>query len=490
MAAVFWFRQDLRTKDNEAFCYANKHHDTVYPIYILDDVNAKENKIGAASRLWLHHSLKSLNKSINNHLTFFVGDSIKIIKDILSAYDDISAVYWNECYEPWILDIDQKLKNYLEEHHINVRIFSSATLTNIKSVLKEDKTPYKVFTPFYKHIYANNIDFNYTVAQKPTLHSLKSIDKNSTIKGKRTHLDDLKLVSKLDWTDTVISNWNPGEEGAQKALDLFLQRGISNYKEGRNHPSKDNVSYLSPHLHFGEISVKNVVYKVYNKGNGEHGLDKNYHTFLSEIGWREFASYSLYHFPEITYKNLHAKFDDFEWISIKSEQGKKYFEKWKKGQTGYPIVDAGMRQLWQTGYMHNRLRMIVGSFLVKNLLIHWKHGERWFWDCLCDADLASNNSGWQWAGGCGIDASPYFRIFNPILQGEKFDESGEYTRKYLPELKNLPNKYLFKPFDAPEDILTEAKVTLGTTYPKPIVDLKVSRDRALNEYHRINKKHK
>lgn len=262
------------------------------------------------------------------------------------------------------------------------------------------------------------------------------------------------------------------EKGARKRLDTFLEEGICDYKEGRNFPAKRHTSQLSPYLHFGLISPNEIWYST-----KECMDDTNSDHFLSELGWREFSYSLLYHFPQLPKKNLQQKFDRFPW-----KKSKRMLRAWQKGQTGYPIVDAGMRELWQTGYMHNRVRMIVGSFLVKNLLLHWRDGERWFWDCLVDADLASNSASWQWVAGCGADAAPYFRIFNPITQGEKFDPEGEYTLKYIPELKNMPKKFLYKPWEAPELVLQEAGVTLGKDYPKPIVDCKQSRETALEAF--------
>ena len=273
--------------------------------------------------------------------------------------------------------------------------------------------------------------------------------------------------------------WEPGEAGAQKKLYDFLDDGLLGYKEGRNFPSKKNVSQLSPHIHHGEVSPNQVWYAAKQKED-ETGIEKDLAHFLSELGWREFSYNLLYHFPSLPRENLQKKFDNFPW-----QKNEVFSEKWKKGFTGYPIVDAGMRELWQTGYMHNRVRMIVGSFLVKNLLLHWHEGEEWFWDCLIDADLASNSASWQWVAGSGADAAPYFRIFNPISQGIKFDPEGEYTKKFLPELKDLPIKYLYSPWEAPTAVLEQANVRLGENYPQPIVDLKESREKALSAFDQI-----
>jgi len=273
------------------------------------------------------------------------------------------------------------------------------------------------------------------------------------------------------------SFWNIGELGANNRLTEFLNNGVENYKEGRNIPSKPFVSRLSPHLHFGEISPNQAWHAAKKKGD-----DTNINHFCSELGWREFSYTQLYFNPELPKKNLQSKFDLFPW-----DKDEKKLIAWQKGQTGIPMVDAGMRELWITGAMHNRVRMVVGSFLVKNLLLHWHHGERWFWDCLVDADLASNSASWQWIAGCGADAAPYFRIFNPVMQGQKFDSDGEYIRKYIPEISDLPNKYLFNPWEAPQEELDRARVVIGKDYPKPIIDLKLSRQNALEAFKSLKK---
>jgi deoxyribodipyrimidine photo-lyase len=291
----------------------------------------------------------------------------------------------------------------------------------------------------------------------------------------------LKLLPKIFWYETMDSLWTPGENGAHKALKVFLSDGLSGYKEGRNFPARNNVSRLSPHIHFGEVSPHQVWYQS-QQMESTSGTIKDLEHFHSELGWREFSYNLLFHFPDLVDTNFQKKFDDFPWRDDSDLLGR-----WQKGNTGYPIVDAGMRELWQTGYMHNRVRMVVGSFLVKNLLIDWREGERWFWDCLVDADLANNAASWQWVAGSGADAAPYFRIFNPVTQGTKFDKDGEYTRKFVPELEKLPNKFLFTPWEAPQTVLEEAGIELGKDYPYPIIDLKQSRARALEAFASIKK---
>lgn len=277
--------------------------------------------------------------------------------------------------------------------------------------------------------------------------------------------------------------WHIGEKAASKKLSNFLEHGLLGYKEGRNQPASKHVSHLSPHLHFGEISPNQVWQEAQKTRSPRFATDLNH--FLSELGWREFSYNLLFHVPNLPWKNFQKKFDSFPW-----QYNPKALKAWQRGQTGYPLVDAGMRELWQTGYMHNRVRMVAASFLVKNLLMHWHHGESWFWDCLVDADLANNSASWQWVAGSGADAAPYFRIFNPVTQGEKFDPDGIYTRALVPELGRLPSKYLFSPWKATDTVLKQAGVKLGVTYPKPIVDLAFSRERALDAYAMLKNNHR
>jgi len=299
------------------------------------------------------------------------------------------------------------------------------------------------------------------------------------LKHVELQLEELELLPKKNWYKDFKDDWSPGENGAREKLNQFLQLGIHNYKDGRNFPSKKNVSRLSPHLHHGEISPNTVWYEVKEKAETMDSYRDGDH-YLSELGWREFSYNLLYFFPYLPKENLQKKFDNFPW-----EENNESLIKWQKGETGYPIVDAGMRELWKTGYLHNRVRMIVGSFLVKNLLLHWHHGQEWFWETLVDADLANNSASWQWVSGSGADAAPYFRIFNPVTQGEKFDPNGEYIKHHIPELKNLNGKFLYAPWEAPESVLEAAGIELGKNYPKPIVDLKLSREKALAAFEEL-----
>ena len=465
--SIHWFRQDLRLSDNPALSAAIESGD-ILPIYILDDINSSDNKMGEASRWWLHHSLSSLNKKLGGKISFYSGDPKNVFSTLSEQYD-VKSIYWNRCYEPWRIKRDKDLKKDLEGKNIHIETHNGSLLWEPWTVLKNDGTPYRVFSPYYKRGCLEALAPREPI-QEPSLSNIipNSFDSSS--------LDDLDLLPNVGWYKEMENLWIPGEDGAKDKLHLFLDNGLLGYKEGRNFPSRKNVSQLSPHMHFGEVSPNQVWYGAQLK-EGEKGIDKDLTHFLSELGWREFSYNLLYHFPSLPKENLQKKFDNFPW-----EANEHYLDRWKKGLTGFPIVDAGMRELWQTGYMHNRVRMIVGSFLVKNLLIHWHEGEKWFWDCLIDADLASNSASWQWVAGSGADAAPYFRIFNPIAQGIRFDPDGEYTKKYLPELKNIPNKYLYNPWEAPQDILAEANIELGKDYPQPIVDLKQSREKALDAF--------
>ncbi|MDT3778044.1 deoxyribodipyrimidine photo-lyase [Nitrospira sp. MA-1] len=464
---VVWFRQDLRIKDNPALLAAHKTGHPILLLFILDEENSGEWKLGAASRWWLHESLKVLNVTFEGNLCFKKGPAQKVLMDVIKEAG-AAAIYWNRCYEPWRIPRDAHIQETLQTEGIEVHTCNGSLLFEPQTALKSDGTPYKVFTPFYQ----NGCLRNGNEPRQP-LKDPKNL-RLSTYKG--VALKDLDLLPNIPWHKKLAKHWEPGEAGAQARLKAFLKSGLKHYKEGRNYPSRNNVSRLSPHLHFGEISP-NAVWHAAKQHMGAEGWRKEGETFLSELGWREFSHSLLFHFPELPRKNLQKKFNTFPW-----RKDLKALKRWQQGQTGYPIVDAGMRELWGTGYMHNRIRMIVGSFLVKNLMLHWHLGEDWFWDTLVDADLANNSASWQWIAGCGADAAPYFRIFNPVTQGKKFDEDGEYVRRFIPELKKMPMKYLHNPWEAPEKVLAEAGVLLGENYPLPIVKLSDSRERALEAF--------
>ncbi|MDX1491570.1 MAG: deoxyribodipyrimidine photo-lyase [Pseudohongiellaceae bacterium] len=465
---IIWFRQDLRLHDNPALVAALQTG-CILPVYILDDENAEQWAMGGASRVFLHESLHRLNESLEQKLLVLKGDASKLLPKLIRE-TQAARIYWNRCYEPWRIARDKKIKSELKEAGIEVETFNGSLLWEPWSVCKQDGSPYQVFTPYYRKGCLQAEPPRLPLA-KPDL-ILASTSSHKQFQGADA-IDALELLPSINWHSEIRSTWKMGEAAASERLDEFLQQGLEDYKEGRNFPARQNVSRLSPHLHFGEISPNTVWHRAKTMLS-EASVESDLDCFLSEIAWREFSYYLLYHKPQLPHEPIQAKFQYFPW-----EQSPALLKAWQQGKTGYPLVDAGMRELWRTGYMHNRVRMVVGSFLVKNLLIHWREGEQWFWDCLIDADLASNSASWQWIAGCGADAAPYFRVFNPVTQSKKFDADGEYIKRFVPELKQLPAKYLHAPSEAPAHILQEAGIVLGKDYPMPIVDLKPSRERAL-----------
>ena len=428
MKTIMWFRQDLRLADNPALTEAVNSGDII-PVYILDDHNSNSQKMGAASRLWLHYSLESLDKSLNGNLIFFKGPADKILPELI-VQTNANKIVWNRCYEPWRMTRDISIKQHIKELGVEVKSCAGSLLWEPHQIHKSDGTHYRVFTPFYRRGCLGA-----TPPRKPLTAPTDIKYSLQPINSKNCTLPELELLPVHKWSRSILNEWKIGEQGAAQTLTEFLENGISSYKTGRNIPSQKSVSRLSPRLHFGELSPNQVWYA--SQDVIEPG-DSNLDSFLSELGWREFAHHLNVHHQTLANENLNPKFNSFAWKMTPDS-----LKAWQTGMTGYPIVDAGMRELYQTGYMHNRLRMIVGSFLVKNLLQHWHHGRDWFHDCLVDADLCVNSASWQWIAGCGADAAPYFRIFNPITQGEKFDPDGAYTRKWVPELAKLPKKYLF-----------------------------------------------
>ena len=472
------FRRDLRLYDNYALVHAAKHG-AMLPVFI-QDTQEHTWSIGGASQWHLHHSLASLQKDLIHEgapLTFFKTSSKQSIQDILLKLckdNGCHDIYWNRRYEPHHIQQDKKLKKNLSRHGITVHSFNNNLLSEPWQQFNKQGNSFKVFTPYWKHCTNrfHNEPRPCELLPKPKLPS----QKNWKIQG-NSNLEDLALLpSNPDWATSISKMWVPGEHSAQHRWNTFQELAIQNYDDTRNIPSIPGTSLLSPHLAFGEISVRQIwqdAQQVRMQSKASNDIDR----YLSEIGWREFSYYQLYHFPELPHKNFNPRFDHFQWESNDSN-----LQAWQKGQTGYPLVDAGMRELWHTGYMHNRVRMIVASFLCKDLLIHWQEGAKWFWDTLLDADLASNSANWQWCAGCGADAAPFFRIFNPTLQSEKFDSEGIYIRQWIPELSKLPNKHIHKPWEAPKEILLNANITLNSTYPAPIIDHKVARINALDRY--------
>jgi deoxyribodipyrimidine photo-lyase len=462
---IMWFRQDLRLSDNPALLNAIQQG-RVLPVFILDEGN--DWSIGGASRWWLHHSLLALNESLQGNLWILRGDAAELLPQLAREHS-ASYAFWNRCYEPSIIRRDSLIKEQLTADGITATSSNGSLIWEPWENLKQDGTPYKIFTPFYKYAIANNPP----AAPSPAANA--NFDTVKCLQGKN-RIDDLNLLPEINWYEQISSQWQPGELGARQRLQNFTENGLYDYRDGRDYPAKRSVSMLSPHLHFGEISPREAASVVKQAGDIDSNEEQAAH-FIRELAWREFSYYTLYHFPHICQQNMKSQFDRFPWV-----KDQKSLCLWQQGQTGFPLVDAGMRELWQTGTMHNRVRMIVGSFLVKNLMIHWLEGARWFWDCLLDADLANNSCSWQWVAGSGADAAPYFRIFNPVTQSTKFDPEGSYIRKYVPELNGLSNKAIHDPSSAAASELEKAGVILGEHYPRAIVDLKESRVRALDAY--------
>ncbi len=475
--SIVWFRQDLRLSDNPALSAAAQSG-SVLPVYIFDDVHAGNWQNGEASDWWLHHSLKSLDKQLNNHLLILQGDPSEILPKLVEQYQ-CSHVYWNRCYEPWQIKRDTKIKLLLKNLSITVQSFNAYLLWEPNSIKKADGTPFKVFTPYYKNGCLKSTPPRFPINAPEKLDYLALQPSHQDI-ASSNGLDKLNLLPTLAWDSDFYTHWEPGEKTAKKTLSEFLSHDLIHYKTQRDIPATKGTSKLSPHLHFGEISINQVWYAARHL-IPEHQttplIEDNLNCYLSELGWREFSYYLLYHFPSLPEQNFQPKFDRFPWQSNSD-----MLQKWQQGKTGYPIIDAGMRELWQTGYMHNRVRMIVASFLVKNLLINWREGEKWFRNCLLDSDLASNSASWQWVAGSGADAAPYFRIFNPITQSKKFDSQGSYIKRYCPELTALPAKYIHAPWDTPKQILAESNIKLGIHYPNPLIDITETRKRALEAF--------
>jgi deoxyribodipyrimidine photo-lyase len=469
---VLWYQSDLRIGDHPALNAAVDTGQPIIPIYIFDDASAGDRAPGGASRWWLHHSLSALDASLKkrgNRLVLRRGETLSVLTDLLSQ-TGASDVFFTRRYEPWASTLQRDVFNALDEREIACRRFGGGLLFEPETIKSKQGTPFKVFTPFYKACLANGV-----IA--PPLNTPRRIEAPDRFPdGDR--LDNWRLLPKTpDWAGGLRATWSPGEDGAATRLAAFLEHAVQDYDERRDRPDLPGTSQLSPHLHFGEISPRTCWQSAKFAADHHSGGNAGHDSFLREVVWREFSYHLLQHWPSLPEEPFRPAFRRFPW---REDDG--YLRAWQKGQTGYPIVDAGMRQLWHRGWIHNRVRMIAASFLCKHLLLDWRVGAQWFWDTLVDADLANNSAGWQWVAGSGADAAPYFRIFNPMTQGEKFDPEGNYVRRWIPELANLPTKFIHQPWTAPADILSQAGVQLGHTYPMPIVDHMAARKRALSAY--------
>lgn len=473
---IVWFRHDLRLADHPALQAAVQSGQPVIPLFIWAPHEEGDWPPGAASCWWLHQSLHQLNLGLTekgSRLIIRTGDRLAVLREIVDQ-TGADTVFWCRRYEPDIIERDRVIKKFLQELNIGAKSMNGSLLFEPWTIQTGTSDPYKVFTPFWKNCQQQG-------EPAPPLPSPERIPAPQKWPDSLP-LDALELEPKVDWAGGIRASWTPGFVGAQQELERFLDESLAEYKTQRDYPSQPGTSRLSPHLHFGEISPGQIWQAVRHFVQQEFSPDRQHiaEPYLRQLGWREFAYHLLFHFPDTTNYPLRPEFAAFPWVDDTTA-----LRAWQKGRTGYPLVDAGMRELWATGWMHNRVRMTVASFLVKDLRIHWLAGARWFWDTLVDADLANNTLGWQWTAGCGADAAPYFRIFNPVRQSERFDGEGDYIRLWVPELANLPNKWIHAPWEAPADILTSAGVELGTTYPRPIVDHGQARQAALAGYERV-----
>lgn len=470
MTTIVWFRQDLRLADNPALFQAAQQG-AVVPLFILDETETPGAcpALGGAGRWWLHHSLKALGEDLGG-LVLLRGDPAEQLARVIKS-TGATAVFWNRCYEPHAIERDTAIKTMLNDQGISVKSFKAALLHEPWQIETKTGGPFKVYSPFWRAALTREVE--------PPLPRPAKVEQADSALGEG--LEDFKLLPTApDWAEGWSNLWQVGESGARGRLEEFLEEDLKGYGTLRDRPDLPNVSRLSPHLHFGEISPRQIWARTRFLEEGRPEISKDAGKFLSEVGWREFSHHLLYHFPSLPDKNWRPAFDNYPWRESAED-----LRAWQRGRTGYPIVDAGMRELWQTGYMHNRVRMVVASFLIKHLRLHWKHGEAWFRDTLLDADLANNSASWQWVAGSGADAAPYFRIFNPMTQGRKFDPDGIYVRRFCPELSDLDNKSIHAPFEMTDLELAAAGIRLGQDYPKPIVDHATARAAALAGYEAV-----
>lgn len=467
--AIIWFRNDLRLADNPALQAALDAGYAPIPIYIHAPEEEGTWAPGAAAEAWRHHSLAALDAMLRirgSRLRIFHAPSLQTLQTLAAACN-AEAVFWNRRYEPAIEKRDTAIKSALRRQGLHVESHNGALLVEPWQVATKQGGPYKVFTPFWRAATA--------ALQLPRLHDAPATLPNVSDGPHGLPLDALRLTPSLGWDEGFWKHWQPGEAGAHTALDAFAEGALRDYRAERDRPDHAGTSRLSPHLHFGEIAPWRIVSVLSELRNARLGEEID--GYIRQLGWREFAHHLLHHFPLTTEQNLNPRFIDFSWAKVDDRMR----DAWRHGRTGVPIVDAGMRELWSTGWMHNRVRMIVGSYLCKHMRYHWREGARWFWDTLVDADLANNTLGWQWIGGTGADAAPYFRIFNPVTQAEKFDPDGAYIARWVPELSRLPPKLRHAPWTDPSVVARHAP-----DYPrKPIVDLALGRAAALDAYRLI-----
>ena len=474
--AVCWLRLDFRLADNPALEAAAQCGGPVVPVFIWSPDEEGPWPPGGASRWWLHQSLAALDtrlREVGSRLVLRRGPALTTLRALVEE-TGARAVFWNRRYEPAARAAETRVEESLRGEGCATASFNAALLHEPWTIQNQSGKPFQVFTPFWKRCLTQPDP----PKPRPAPRKLPA----PTKWPKSIPLDELELEPRIPWADGLRAAWQPGERGAAANLWRFLDHTFEDYPERRNRPDVTGTSRLSPHLHFGEISPRQIWHGVARRAEQRGWPTELWRgsQFLAEVGWREFAHHLLFHFPHTPAEPLRAAFKKFPWRNEAS-----LLQAWQKGRTGYPIVDAGMRELWHTGWMHNRVRMIVASFLVKDLLLPWQQGARWFWDTMVDADLAQNTLGWQWTAGCGADAAPYFRVFNPVSQGEKFDPHGDYVRRWCPELARLPGEWIHQPQKAPPAILRAAGVELGRTCPPPVVNHAIAREVALEAYARI-----
>jgi len=473
MTSILWLRRDLRLTDNPALLAAVDGAEQLLPVYIHAPDEEAPWQPGAASRWWLHHSLSALDVALRaqgSGLIIARGGSLETLGRLIRE-TGAGAVHWNRLYEPADIARDQAIKQTLRAGGLRCESHNAALLLEPWQVKNQSGEPYKVFSAYWRRARAQ---LDETRTAQPAPEALPPLPDGI----ESLPLDALDLLPRVRWDAGLCASWRPGELGAAERLDAFLAGPLDRYKAERDRPGTNGTSRLSPHLHWGEIGPCQVLAAIDASGGGRDGAEP----YVRELGWREFSYQLLYHFPDTPTEPLDPKFADFPW---RDQDVEPLLEAWQQGRTGIPIVDAGMRELWHTGWMHNRVRMIVASLLTKNLRLHWLEGARWFWDTLVDADLANNSQGWQWTAGCGADAAPYFRIFNPVRQGERFDPDGTYVRHWCTELAELPDKLLHQPWEASPDELRQAGIDGGADAVRPIIDLKATRNEALAAYEEI-----
>ncbi len=479
---IMWFRADLRLQDNPAL-YAAAQQGTVLPIFVYETEKATQGYAGAAGQWWLHHSLADLQRSVRGTLRFYQGSAATILPQLCRRYH-VQEVFYNRSYTPAGMALERMVEQALLQEQVSSSAYNGSYLWEPDSLTKADGTPYQVFTPFYRHALEHAPLPRFPLAAPQALELLPLLAEEPAA-HREPELNDpaqLQLLPHHPWADKLKPCWDVGEAAAHARIQEFVAADLSHYSASRDFPALSGVSRLAPYLAWGQVSPNQLWHAsdVASNDGAVEGLRQELRAFRRQLGWREFSATQLQANPHMRRENLRPAFDKFPWRSDSIA-----LQRWQRGLTGYPLVDAGMRELWDTGYMHNRVRMVVGSFLVKNLLLHWRQGEGWFRDCLLDADYANNCASWQWVAGCGADAAPYFRIFNPVTQARKFDPQAAYVRRFVPQLRELPLQYIFEPWKAPASVLRAAGIKLGHNYPSPIVDLKASRQRALAAYAQI-----